>query len=62
MAAAFREGGNAAVTAQVIPGVNHLFVLDPDGFPLGYRKLPPPVRIEPGVVCLVVDWLAARLL
>lgn len=60
-AAAFRESGNDDVTAQVIPGVNHLFVLDPDGFPLGYRNLPPPVRIEPGVVGLIVDWLVARL-
>lgn len=41
-AAAFRAAGNADVTAEVVPGVNHLFVRDPDGFPLGYAKLPPP--------------------
>jgi len=60
-AAAFRAGGNTDVTANVVPGVNHLFVRDPDGFPLGYAKLPTPVRVEASVVGTIVDWLAARL-
>ena len=59
--AAFKASGNADVTAQVVPGVNHLFVRDPDGFPGGYAKLPPPVRMEPSVVGQIVDWLAIRL-
>jgi alpha-beta hydrolase superfamily lysophospholipase len=59
--AAFRQAGNPDVTARVIPGLNHLFVVDPDGFPLGYAKLPPPVRVDPAFVGLVVDWLASRL-
>ncbi len=59
--AAFRQAGNPDVTARVIPGLNHLFVIDPDGFPLGYAKLPPPVRVDPAFVGLVVDWLASRL-
>ena len=60
-AAAFRAGGNTDVTAAVVPGVNHLFVRDPDGFPLGYAKLPAPVRVEASVVGTIVDWLAVRL-
>ena len=60
-AAAVRASGNTDVTAEVVPGVNHLFVRDPDGFPLGYSKLPTPVRIEASVVGTIVDWLAVRL-
>jgi alpha-beta hydrolase superfamily lysophospholipase len=60
-AAAVRASGNTDVTAEVVPGVNHLFVRDPDGFPLGYSKLPTPVRIESSVVGTIVDWLAVRL-
>jgi dienelactone hydrolase len=60
-AAAFRAGGNRDVTAEVVPGVNHLFVVDADGYPPNYAKLPAPVRMQPAVVGTVVDWLAARL-
>jgi CubicO group peptidase (beta-lactamase class C family)/dienelactone hydrolase len=60
-AAAFKEAGNRDVTAEVLPGLNHLFVPDPDGFPGGYTKLPPPVRVDSHVVGLVADWLAQRL-
>jgi dienelactone hydrolase len=60
-AAAFRAAGNRDVTAEVVPGVNHLFVRDADGFPGGYAKLPPPVRMEASVVGTIVDWLAVRL-
>ncbi len=59
--AAFKAAGNKDVTAHVVPGVNHLFVNDPDGFPGGYMKLKPPVMVEPFVVGMVVDWLVARL-
>ena len=59
-AAAFLAAGNTDVTAHVIPGLNHLFVPDPDGFPGNYAKLPPPVRVDPYVVGFVVDWLAYR--
>lgn len=59
-AAAFLAAGNTDVTAHVIPGLNHLFVPDADGFPGNYAKLPPPVRVDPYVVGLVVDWLAYR--
>ncbi len=60
-AAAFRAAGNKDVTAKVVPGVNHLFVVDPDGYPPNYSKLPAPVRIKPEVVGTIVDWLVARL-
>ena len=59
--AAFKAAGNRDVTARVVPGVNHLFVADTNGFPLNYRNLPPPVRIRQDVVGTVVDWLASRL-
>ena len=59
--AAFVAAGNKDVTAQVLPGLNHLFVVDPDGFPGNYAKLPPPVRVDPNVVGFVTDWLVRRL-
>lgn len=59
--AAFRAAGNKDVTAKVVPSVNHLFVVDPDGYPPNYAKLPAPVRIQPEVVGTIVDWLVARL-
>ena len=59
--AAFKAAGNRDVTARVIPGVNHLFVADTDGFPGGYAKLPAPVMIRQDVVGTVVDWLSAHL-
>jgi len=33
---AFKDGGNKDVTARIVPGVNHLFVEDADGFPGNY--------------------------
>jgi alpha/beta superfamily hydrolase len=59
--AAFKQAGNPDVTGKVLPGLNHLFVPDPDGFPGGYAKLPRPLVVEPSVVGMVVDWLADRL-
>ena len=59
--AAFKAGGNKDVTARVVPGVNHLFVEDADGFPGNYSKLPAPVVMRADVVETVTDWLAKRL-
>jgi len=59
--AAFKGGGNKDVTARVIPGLNHLFVEDSDGFPGNYSKLPGPLVIRADVVETVTDWLARRL-
>ena len=61
MEAAFKEGGNADVTARVLPELNHLFVHDTDGFPKNYAKLPPPVMMQTDVVEMIVEWLAPRL-
>ncbi len=58
---AFKEGGNKDVTARVLPGLNHLFVEDADGFPGNYSKLPQPLVMRADVVELVIDWLAKRL-
>ncbi len=60
-AAAFRKSGNRDVTAKVLPGLDHLFVVDADGFPPGYAKLPTPVTVDPRAVGVIVDWLAQRL-
>jgi len=59
--AAFKGGGNKDVTARVIPGLNHLFVEDSDGFPGNYSKLPGPLVIRADVVETVTDWLTKRL-
>ena len=59
--AAFVASGNTDVTAQVLPGLNHLFVVDADGFPGNYAKLPPPIRVDPDVIGFVTDWLVRRL-
>ena len=60
LAAAIREGGNTDVTAKVFPDMNHLFIYDPVGFPLGYARLTRS-SLEPVVVGTVVDWLALKL-
>lgn len=58
--AAFMAAGNTDVTGGILPGLNHLFVVDPDGFPGNYAKLPAPIRIDPRVLGLVADWLSLR--
>lgn len=58
---AFKEGGNKDVTARIIPGVNHLFVEDADGFPGKYKDLPAPMVIRADVVAIVSDWLVKHL-
>jgi dienelactone hydrolase len=61
MEAAFKAAGNKDVTAKVIPGLNHLFVTDPDGFPGNYQKLPKPVMVRTDVIDMVTDWLVKHL-
>jgi uncharacterized protein len=60
LAAAIRAGGNRDVTTRVFPDMNHLFIYDPVGFPLGYSRLPRGA-VEPVVVGTVVDWLVRHL-
>ena len=59
--AAFKAGGNADVTARVLPDLNHLFVHDVDGYPGNYAKLPAPVMVQADVVEMITEWLAQRL-
>jgi uncharacterized protein len=58
---AFKAAGNPDVTARVLPNLNHLFLYDPSGFPLGYATLPSH-QVVPEVIATVVDWLAQRLI
>ena len=61
LTAAFLAAGNADVTGMIVPGVNHLFVADTDGFPGNYVKLPSPLRMESHIVWTITDWLVVRL-
>jgi dienelactone hydrolase len=60
LAAAIRSGGNRDITVHVFKDVNHLFIYDQVGFPLGYARLTRSA-VEPVVVGTLVDWLAKRL-
>ena len=61
MAAAFREAVNTDVTARVLPGINHIFVEDPDGFPANYAKLPKPIRMQQQALDTISNWLVQRM-
>jgi len=54
------EGGNADVTAIVLPDLNHLLRRHPEEPNLVYRHLDEPV--DPRVIDAVIDWAAERLL
>lgn len=58
--AAFIAAGNTDVTGEILPGLDHLFVVDPDGFPGNYTKLPAPLRVDSRVLGLVADWVSLR--
>ena len=60
LANAFVAGGNKDVTARTFGNLNHLFIYDPSGFPMGYATLSRRA-VEPEVVGLVADWLVSRL-
>jgi dienelactone hydrolase len=53
---AFRAGGNTDVTVHVFPDVDHLFLRDPSGNPMGYAKLPSK-NIPPDVLGTIADWI-----
>lgn len=57
---AFTEAGNPDVTARVFGNLNHLFIYDPSGFPMGYATLPRRA-VEPEVLGAIAEWLVARL-
>jgi hypothetical protein len=60
LAAAFRAGGNRDVTVHVLPGLNHLFIVDPSGNPQGYGRLATN-KVDAQVLGMVADWLADKL-
>jgi dipeptidyl aminopeptidase/acylaminoacyl peptidase len=57
---AFIHAGNRDVTARVFGNLNHLFLYDPSGFPMGYATLPRRA-VEPEVLGAIADWLLVRL-
>ena len=56
LAKAFRDAGNKDVTSKVFRDLNHLFVLDPVGFPGDYTKLKNPM-VAQEVIGTLADWL-----
>lgn len=60
LAKAFRDAGNKDVTSRVFKDLNHLFVLDPVGFPGDYTKLKNPM-VASEVVGAVAEWLTKHL-
>jgi pimeloyl-ACP methyl ester carboxylesterase len=51
-----RSGGNADVTAQELPGLNHLFQTAPTGQPQEYGQL--EETFAPSALAVIGDWLA----
>jgi dienelactone hydrolase len=62
LAAAFREGGNRDVTVRVFPGLNHLFVVSPNGTgaTVEYASLR-DAAVPRDVLDAIAEWLSARL-
>lgn len=60
LAGVIRAAGNHDVSERLLPGVNHLLLRDPDGFPGGYAALPSK-QVVPEVLGALADWLAAKL-
>ncbi|HEX6559999.1 MAG TPA: alpha/beta fold hydrolase [Longimicrobiales bacterium] len=56
LAAAFRRAGNRDVSVHVLPGVNHLFLADPDGNPAMYSSLKDR-KVVANAVELITDWV-----
>jgi dipeptidyl aminopeptidase/acylaminoacyl peptidase len=62
LAAAVRAGGNRDVTLRVFPGLNHLFLPDPEGTAdLERYAGSPSGDLPPEVLGALADWLAAKL-
>lgn len=56
---ALRASGNTDVTVRVFPGLNHLFVVDPDGDPSKYARLSTG-RVSSEVIGAIADWIVAK--
>ena len=59
LGAALRSSGNADVTVHVYPGLNHLFLPDPDGNPANYVRAT-DARIGGSVLGAIADWASER--
>lgn len=59
LASAFRAAGNSSVTTRTFPGMNHLFLRDPDGFWGNYTRLASGV-VDGEVMGAMADWLAQQ--
>ncbi len=60
LAAAFREGGNRAVEVKRFADLNHLFLRDPSGDPVGYSRLA-DTAVPAEVLDTIATWLRPRL-
>ena len=60
LAAAFRAGGNRAVTVKRFPATNHLFLTDPSGLFQGYGSLK-DTHVRRDVLGTLADWLVLTL-
>jgi len=60
LAAAFREGGNRAVEVKRFADLNHLFLRDASGDPVGYSRLP-DTAVPAEVLDAITTWLQARM-
>ena len=60
LAAAFREGGNRAAEVKRFADLNHLFLPDASGDPLGYSRLP-DTAVPAEVLDAIATWLQARM-
>ncbi len=55
---ALREGGNRDVTAEVLPGLNHLFQTAETGSPTEYAGI--EETMSPAALEIIGDWVAQR--
>jgi len=55
---ALREGGNTDVTAEVLPGLNHLFQTAETGSPTEYAGI--EETMSPAALEMIGDWVAQR--
>jgi alpha-beta hydrolase superfamily lysophospholipase len=60
LADAIRAGGNRDVTVRVFPGLNHLFIADPEGNPAKYEQLTAN-KVDAAVLGAIADWLEDRM-
>lgn len=55
---ALREGGNPDVTADVLPGLNHLFQTAETGLPAEYTGI--EETFSPAALEMITEWILER--